>query len=188
MNSSSSLEQRVAYLEIALRRARIMASLVLVIGLVVLAAGFGSRRGQVADEVRTHRLVVFDDSGHTRAVIGQDPVHVQRIARASGLLLYDDKGNERGGFSTFDDGSVVIGLDAPVGVGAAMPDRIGLKVFPNGAAYVMLIDNQTGPVARLISEVGRDGARGVQVFKRIGSRTYLRTISYDDDVRDSTGR
>ena len=184
MSSSSSLEQRVAYLEIALRRARIMASLLVVVGLVVLAAGFGSRGGQVADEVRTHRLVVLDDSGHTRAVIGQDPAHVQRIARAAGLLLYDDKGNERGGFSTLGDGSVVIGLDAPVGVGAAMRDRIGLKVFP----YVMLIDNQTGAVARLIAEVGPDGARGVQVFKWIGSRPYVRTISYDGDVRDSTGR
>ena len=187
MSSSSSLEQRVAYLEIALRRARIMVSLLVLVGLVVLAAGFGSREGQVADEVRTHRLVVLDDSGHTRAVIGQDPAHVQRIARAAGLLLYD-KGNERGGFSTLGDGSVVIGLDAPVGVGAAMRDRIGLKVFPNGAAYVMLIDNQTGAVARLISEVGPDGARGVQVFKWIGSRPYVRTISYDGDVRDSTGR
>ena len=127
--------------------------------------------------MRTHRLVVLDDSGHTRAVIGQDPAHVQRIGRAAGLLLYDDKGNERGGFSTLGDGSVVIGLDAPVGVGAAMRDRIGLKVFPNGAAYVMLI-----------AEVGPDGARGVQVFKWIGSRPYLRTLSYDGDVRDSTGR
>ena len=188
MSSSSCLEQRVAYLELALRRTRIMASLLVVVGLVVLAAGFGSRGGQVADEVRTHRLVVLDDSGHTRAVIGQDPAHVQRIARAAGLLLYDDKGNERGGFSTLGDGSVVIGLDAPVGVGAAMRDRIGLKVFPNGAAYVMLIDNQTGAVARLISEVGPDGARGVQVFKWIGSRPYVRTISYDGDERDSTGR
>ncbi len=188
MSSSSSLEQRVAYLEIALRRARIMASLLVVGGLVVLAAGFGSRGGQAADEVRTHRLVVLDDSGHTRAVIGQDPANVQRIARAAGLLLYDDKGNERGGFSTLGDGSVVIGLDAPVRVEAAMRDRIGLKVFPNGAAYVMLIDNQTGTVARLISEVGPDGARGVQVFKWIGSRPYVRTISYDGDVRDSTGR
>ena len=188
MSSSSSLEQRVAYLEIALRRARIMVSLLVLVGLVVLAAGFGSREGQVADEVRTHRLVVLDDSGHTRAVIGQDPAHVQRTARAAGLLLYDDKGTERGGFSTLGDGSVVIGLDAPVGVGAAMRDRIGLKVFPNGAAYVMLIDNQTGAVARLISEVGPDGARGVQVFKWIGSRPYLRTLSYDGDVRDSTGR
>jgi len=71
MRSSSSLEQRVAYLEIALRHARIMASLLVVVGLVVLAAGFGSRGGQVADEVRTHRLVVLDDSGHTRAVIGR---------------------------------------------------------------------------------------------------------------------
>ena len=159
MSPSSSLEQRVTDLESRLRRTRIVASLVVLVGLVVLGAGFTARRGGAADEVRTHRLIVLDDSGRTRAVIGQDPANVQRIARAAGLILYDDKGNERGGFSTLGDGSVVIGLDAPVGVGAAMRDRIGLKVFPNGAAYVMLIDNETGAVARLISEVGPNGAR-----------------------------
>jgi hypothetical protein len=188
MRPSSALEQRVADLEIALYRTRVVASLVVVVGLVGLASGFTNPGPQVVDEVRTRRLVVLDDSGRTRAVIGQDAANVQRLARAAGLLLYDDKGLERGGFSTLGDGSVVIGLDAPVGVGSAMHDRIGLKVFPNGAAYVMLIDNQTGAVARLISEVGPDGARGVQVFKWAGSHPYVRTISYDGDVRDSTGR
>ncbi len=187
MRLCNSLEQRVADLEIALRRTRVVASLVVLAAVVGLAAGFTSRGLQVADEVRTRRLVVLDDSGRTRATIGQDAQNVQRIARAAGLLLYDNKGNERGGFSTLGDGSVVIGLDAPVGVGAAMRDRIGLKVFPNGAAYVMLIDNQTGTVARLISEIGPDGTRGVQVFKWAGSRPYVRTISYDGDMRDSTG-
>jgi len=187
MRPSSPLEQRVADREIALRRTHVVASLVVVAAVVGLAAGFTNRGLQVADEVRTRRLVVLDDSGRTRATIGQDAANVQRIARAAGLLLYDDKGNERGGFSTLSDGSVVIGLDAPVGVGAPMRDRIGLKVFRNGAAYVMLIDNQTGAVARFISEVGPDGARGVQVFKWAGSRPYGRTISYDGDMRDSTG-
>jgi len=69
-----------------------------------------------------------------------------------------------------------------------MRDRIGLKVFPDGAAYVMLIDNQTGAVTRLIWEVGPDGTRGVLVFKWVGSRPYVRTITYDGHVRDSTGR
>ncbi len=36
-------------------------------------------KAPVVDEVRTHRLVVLDDSGGTRAVIGQDPANVQRM-------------------------------------------------------------------------------------------------------------
>src|SRR5437899_2190566 len=190
MRPSSPLEQRVADREIALRRTHVVASLVVVAAVVGLAAGFTSRGLQVADEVRTRRLVVLDDCGRTRATIGQDAANVQRIARAAGLTLYDDKGNERGGFSTMADGSVTIGLDAPVGVGAPMRDRIGLKVFPNGAAYVMLIDNKTGAVARLISEEGPNGVRGVQVFKwePEGSRYYIRTISVDGDVRDTITR
>jgi hypothetical protein len=82
------------------------------------------------------------------------------------------------------DGSVVLGLDAPVGVGAPMRDRIGLNVEPNGAAYVMLIDNQTRAVAKLHSD---GGGGGVQVFKwDIPAKlVHIRTLKFDGDVRDS---
>jgi hypothetical protein len=184
----SSLEQRVEHLEISLKRTRIATSLIAISAVCLLAAGFRAPRSQIANEIQTHRLLVVDDSGRTRVALGQDPANVQRIARAAGLILYDKQGSERGGFSTLDDGSVVLGLDAPAGVGASMRDRIGLKVFPNGASYVMLIDNETGAVARLISEIGPTGTRGVQVFKWNGSRPFIRTITYDGDERDSTAQ
>lgn len=79
--------------------------------------------------------VVVDDEGHTRVVLGQDPATTQRSSRGAGLALYDEKGSERAGFSTMADGSVVLGLDAPLGVGAPMRDRIGLKVHASGSAY-----------------------------------------------------
>ena len=187
MDISASLVTRVAALESSLRRARWSAAVLTFIMLGSLLVAFTNKGSQVTDEIRTRRLVVLDDSDRTRVTLGQDPAQTHRMSRAAGLVVFDNKGHERGGFSTFDDGSVGIGLDAPVGVGAPMRDRIGLKVFPNGASYVMLIDNETGAVARLISEVGPSGARGVQVFKWAGSRPYVRTIGYDGDVRDSTG-
>jgi|SRR5437667_5030915 len=185
-----AIEDRVTDLERSLRRTRHLTVLLSVGFLLLLTTAFQNNQVQTSDEVRTRRLVVLDDQGQIRAALGQDPANVQRVSRAAGLTLYDDKGNERGGFSTMADGSVTIGLDAPVGVGAPMRDRIGLKVFPNGAAYVMLIDNKTGAVARLISEEGPNGVRGVQVFKwePEGSRYYIRTISVDGDVRDTITR
>ena len=189
-NTSESGEKRVATLERSLHRAKLVASLSGLAVALVLAAAFTRGLTQASDEVRTHRLVIVDDQGHPRAVLGQDRANAQRVSRGAGLTLYDDNGSERGGFGTMADGSVVLGLDAPAGVGAPMRDRIGLKVFPNGSAYVMLIDNKTGAVARLLSEEGPGGIRGVQVFKwqPDGSRYYIRTITFDGDVRDSISR
>jgi hypothetical protein len=180
-----ALEDRVLKLERTLARTRFAAT-AFGLGLIVLLAGaFVTSQGRTVDEIRTHRLVIVDDAGTTRLLLAQDPANTQRISRAAGLLVFDDKGNERGGLSTMADGSVVLGLDAPVGVGAPMRDRIGLKVEPDGAAYVMLIDNQTRAVAKLHSDSA--GAGGVQVFKwdMPGKQVHIRTLKFDGDVRDS---
>ncbi len=125
-----------------------------------------------------------------RVVLGHDAAGTQKISKATGLVLYDEKGNERGGFATMADGSVVIGMDAPVGLGAPVRDRIGLKVFPNGSAYVMLIDNESHALARRVSEEGGTGARGVQVFKWApdGSKYDARTITAHGDTRNTVSR
>jgi len=100
-------------------------------------------------------------------------------------VLYDEKGAERGGFSSLADGSVVLGLDAPAGVGAAMSERIGIKVEPDGTAHMMLMDNQTRAVAKLHSDGTGDG--GVQVFRwdMAAKRIHVRTLVFDGDRRDS---
>lgn len=179
-----SIEDRIAGLERSLRRTR-LALRTLVGGVVlVMIVGFTHAGTRTSDEVRTRRLVVEDDSGRVRIVLAQDPQGTDRVSRAAGMTLFDETGAERGGFSTMSDGSVVIGMDAPVGVGAPMRDRIGLKVLPDGSAYVMLIDNQTRGVARLHS----DGtAGGVDVFKwdMEAKRAHIRTLTFDGDVRDS---
>jgi len=152
--------------------------------LLAVAVGFVQGGTRTTDEVRTRRLVIVDDNDNVRIVLAQDPPSTERVSRGTGLTLFDDKGSERGGFSTMEDGSVVLGMDAPLGVGAPMRDRIGLKVDPDGSAYVMLIDNQTRAVAKMQSD-GDEG--GVQVFKwdMDAKRIHIRTLTFDGDVRDS---
>jgi hypothetical protein len=86
--------------------------------------------------------------------------------------------------STFDDDSVVLALDAPRGVGAPMPDRIGMMVYPSGAADLTLIDNKTRAVAKLYSDGDGDG--GVQVFQWDHDAGIIRvkTLSYDGERID----
>lgn len=179
-----SLESRITGLERSVRRAHLALGVLVGGVLIATAVGFTRSGTQASDELRTRRLVIVDDSGQERVVLAQDPPTTDRASRATGLLLLDQDGNERGGFSTMADGSVVLGMDAPVGVGAPMRDRIGMKVYPDGSAYVMLIDNQTRAVAKLESD-GADG--GVQVFRwdMDGRQIHIRTLKYDGDVRDS---
>jgi hypothetical protein len=134
-----------------------------------------------AEEIRTQRLVVVDDMGTPRVVIGQDPADTQRRSRAAGITIHDRTGTERGGFSTLDDGSVVMALDAPQGVGSPMRDRIGLVVWPDGSAYVMLLDNETKAVAKLHS--AGNGVGGLQVFDWNDETEVVqtRTITFEKD-------
>jgi hypothetical protein len=181
----SAVEDRIAFLERSVRRTRLA---VVAAGLIIVAlAGvqFARRPVKVMDEVRARRIVVVDDEGRIRVEIAQDPKNTDRRARSAGLTVFDNTGHERGGFGTFDDGSVVFAMDAPHGVGASMPDRLGLMVYPDGAAHFMLIDNQTRAVAKLVSD-GKGGG-GIQVFKwdMDAKQIHIRTITYDGEERET---
>jgi hypothetical protein len=183
-NPTTAVEVRIEGLERSvarLRRLTVGLALALVAAVVT---GFAAPIQQ-SNELRTRKLVIVDDAGQTRLSLGQDPATTQRISRAAGLVLYDASGAERGGFATMADGSVVLGMDAPVGVGAPMRDRIGLKVMPDGSAYVILIDNQTRAVAKLHSDGA--GGGGVQVFKwdTTAKQIHIRTVVFDGDIKEA---
>src|SRR5262245_24218552 len=142
----ADLQHRIHVLE---RRART----VRVTALVAFAAlaGLAWRQAPQGTETRrARRLEIVDDRGVVRVAIGQDPKDTQRRSRACGLTVHDATGAERGGFSTMDDLSVVLGMDAPHGVGAPMRDRIGLQVDADSSASVGLIDNAQATLARAV--------------------------------------
>ncbi|MFG0284304.1 MAG: hypothetical protein ACF8R7_07765 [Phycisphaerales bacterium JB039] len=161
----ANLDRRLAELERRLGRTRAALGTLLLLGAGGLLAALAvpaEPQPEIAGEFRARRIVVVDEAGTPRIVLGQDPADTQRRSRAAGITIHDRHGHERGGMGTMDDGSVVLALDAPVGVGSPMRDRIGLVVWPDGSAYVMLLDNQTRAVAKLHSD--GDGG-GVQVFQ-----------------------
>ncbi len=178
------LAEQVASLRRCVRRTRMM-----VCGAVLGAAGIaalGLSHGpvEVQDEVRARKFVLVDDAGVVRAMLQQDPENAGRRSRSAGLLVFDPKGHERGGFCTMDDGSVVLAMDAPRGVGASMPDRIGLVVYPDGSSYIMVIDNQTRGVARMDSDA--EGKGGLKVFKwdMEAKQVHVKTLTFDGEQRD----
>ena len=180
-----TLQHRMLLVERSLRRTRLAAAAVSLVLVALVGIQCARRPPEVLDEVRTRRLVVVDDEGRVRVQIAQDSQDTDRRARSAGLLIFDNTGYERGGFSTFDDGSVVLAMDAPRGVGDPMPDRIGLRVYPDGGTHINLLDNETRAVARLYTEA--DGSGGVQVLKWDMSAKLIhsRTLTYDGDQRET---
>lgn len=104
-----------------------------------------ARRIDIVDADGTIRMTL---SGETPAPI-IDGIQYKRAFNVAGLILYDDKGSERGGFGTADveGGMAVLALDHP-----AM-DAIGWRVSPDGSVAFSI--NQAPP---LIREPGLDGA------------------------------
>jgi hypothetical protein len=116
--NSSQLANRIECLEWRIRRlsAALGALLLFACGLLIAGATDGEKplKETKPGELKVTRLVVVDDDGKTRVVIGQDPKDLQRISRATGITLFDKSGAERGGFSTMEDGSVILGMARPL--------------------------------------------------------------------------
>ncbi|MEN5231300.1 hypothetical protein [Brevundimonas naejangsanensis] len=158
----SDLEIRIAVLERKERRWRLISAASAVAVLVGLATPLYATGGadeaaqRTFDEIRTRRLVVIDDQDRIRVTIDQDAPEIDRYERSAGLTIYDDQGRERGGIATIDDGSAVIALDAPWGVGSPMRDRAGAKVFADGTAAMGVISNR-GAFAAVLRSDGDSG-------------------------------
>lgn len=159
----TDLERRLLLLERANRRWRWMFLASALAGLAAIASALHANGGAGAapaggtsDEIRTRRLVVVDDQDRIRVTIDQDSPDIDRYERSAGLTIFDDQGRERGGIATIDDGSAVVALDAPWGVGSPMRDRAGMKVFADGNAAMGVISNR-GAFAAVLRSDGQAG-------------------------------
>lgn len=101
------------------------------------------------DRISARRIDIVDADGTIRMTLAAetpapiiDGIQYRRAFGVSGLILYDDKGSERGGFGVadVDGGMAVLALDHP-----AM-DAIGWRVSPDGS--VAFTVNQAPPLLR----------------------------------------
>ena len=159
------LRVRIEYLENMRRRDRgITLVVVLAIGMILMLGAQSPQQENVhVQSLTAEEIVILDEEGRVRIKIGEDSEDTERRSRAVGITLFDKSGAERAGISTMEDQSVVLGMDAPAGVGASMRDRLGLVVGPDGSARIDLINNQTKIPVRLVSDT--DGTGGVEFFQ-----------------------
>ena len=69
-------------------------------------------------------------------------------------------------------------LDAPVGVGAAMRDRLGLIVSSTGGAAIQLNNNDTGVPVRLVTDPAGGGGVELIEFDHAERKARIKRLSY----------
>jgi hypothetical protein len=104
----STLQRRVSRLE---HKVILLAfcCVALMVGLLLFAAGDVVKASAQPETLTVKRLAIVDGKGTERVVIAAplpDPMvlgkRVKRDGPASGILIFDPKGNERGGYVTSD--------------------------------------------------------------------------------------
>jgi len=106
------LNQRISSLERKVLSLALCCATLTVFLLLFAASGVIKAAAQ-PEMLRVKRLAVVDNKGTERVVIAAplpDPIiqgkRVPRDGPASGMLIYDPKGNERGGYVTSDTGDL----------------------------------------------------------------------------------
>jgi hypothetical protein len=140
-------------LEILERRVqRLQVSLFLM--LVVATGGLLMARplAQATDApLRVKGLIIEDSNGQPRVVLGAPiPGDGRSTNLRAGLRINDPNGVERFGVSLFEDGRMVLGLDAPRGKGDDRNrERINLVADQEGGSYIRFLDRRTLVAGRL---------------------------------------
>lgn len=146
---------------------------------VVLVSG--AARDPVQDEIKAHRIALVDSRGVERVVLGEDSG--RQHGRSAAVWIYDETGAERGGFGTFENGQASMALDAPVGVGATMRDRLGLVVSNTGAAAIRLNNNDTGVPVRIVTDPAGGGGVELIEFDHDEKMARIRRLTYAGETR-----
>jgi len=117
----TELEERVQHLQEHVVRLQQRQSRLLAGGLALLAVLLlvGWQSIQTPQEnIKTHTLSIVDSSGVVRLILGapvpnpsEDGKTEKRRSPATGIILNDSAGNERGGFGMMDDGSMNLCFD-----------------------------------------------------------------------------
>ena len=103
-----------------------------------------------ASIVRARQIVVVDDQGRDRVIIGGPIKDPNRTAPMTGLIILDQKGHERIGMGVYPQGNASIGLDAPAGNGDDRNrERIVMEADANGGAEIDLFNKKTFIAGRL---------------------------------------
>ena len=139
----NDLHARVAELERSVRRQRLGLLLLGVLACALVSIP-SSQAQQGAETIRAKGLIIEDDSGRPRILLGA-PLPSQGTGEPrAGMRINDTRGFERLGLSLYDSGRMVVGIDAPPGTGSDLNrERITLVADAKGGGYIRFLDRTT---------------------------------------------
>jgi hypothetical protein len=142
---------------------------------LLLSAWTWEAKTTTKDILRVHQLVVVDEKGIDRIVIGPVPdpqmmgKRVKRRVPATGIQLNDESGNERAGIALLDDGSAVVGIDDQSG-----RERAHLYFIPTRGAGLLLQDGkETEKISLLIPSAGGQLAPKLEMTDQEGKTVFV---------------
>jgi hypothetical protein len=184
VDTSEDLHERIRRLE---RRVRIGRSIIAILTFVVIALGLGAWTSvtQQPAVVRARALVIEDEAGRDRIVLGApvpDPKEGKRISPSVGLVINDAEGLERFGVGLQTNGRLVMGFDAPPGTGDPRNrERINIVADATGGAYIRFLNRKTFVPGRLILDDNDQFYLEFLDFPE--GRTISRRIRFNGDER-----
>ena len=147
------LRYRIESLERRVRSGRFV-SAALVAGMLGLSLASWTSSAQDARIVRVRTLIVEDEQGRDRVILGAPVPDLKgggRISPSVGLVINDPDGLERFGLGLQANGRMVMGFDAPPGTGDARNrERINVVADASGGAYIRFVNRKTFVPGRLI--------------------------------------
>jgi hypothetical protein len=143
------LAARLVKLERAIHRQRIAMAVVGAVALGALLSQTIEAQPAPTAGIRTRSLVIEDAEGRARILMGAPLPGIGGEAR-SGIRINDPDGFERLGMNLFEDGRIVLGLDAPRGAGDDRNrERISLIADGKGGSSIVFKDRRTSVVGRI---------------------------------------
>ena len=127
-----------------------------------------------SDVLRVHQLVIVDEKGVERVVVGSIPdpridgKRVKRRSPATGVQINDRAGNERAGIVLLADGSAVVGIDNEHG-----QERVHPYWLPNRGSGLLLTGDKPKEIGLSIPpQVSRLSGPVVDVSNEKGTPVY----------------
>jgi hypothetical protein len=148
MSGTDELSARTYALERQVRvLQRVLGAVMVAVAVGVLAAWQASPEQRV---VRAEQIVIEDERGRARMLIGRQSTFGGQRAPFIGLSINDTLGYERFGMGLRANGRMSMGFDAPLGKGDDRNrERINIIADEEGGAQIRFLDRQTAVKGRL---------------------------------------
>jgi hypothetical protein len=167
---------------------------------ILIGSPFPHVKQRLRQDATTSAMVFLDEQGHDRLTVGEETqpqiggkIGFHRIASGYGVIIHDNRGDERGAYSWLSNGRALITLDRPgaeawvavvndrtgeAGMALSFPPDVAketsaIRMFTRGQQASLVFSDKEG-TDRARFESAADGDLTFKIFNQAGQS--IRTI------------